>query len=1095
MKLKLTWLLTFFMAFVMQFSFAQEKTVTGTVTTAEDGLPLPGATVIVKGTSRGQQTDFDGNYSIEVNQGDVLIISYVGMKSAQVTVLGGNRYNVELTLDDSLDEVVVVGYSRTTKESFTGTAAVVDMQGIDDKVVSNVTQALRGEVAGVNVITRSGQPGATAEVRIRGFGSINGNQLPLYIVDGAPLTGTNVLQSINPADIESMTVLKDAAATSIYGSRGANGVILITTKRGKAGTSRISVDVTTSINTLLLPQYDIIESPEEYMEISWQALRNNAILTGQADPSGFAGNNLYGTAAGINEIYNIWDTPGADLINPSTGRFNPGVQRRFTPTRWGDAAFGTGERTEVNLQFSGGTDKTTFATSLGYVDDQGFALNSSYKRYTTRLQLETKATDWLTLGGNMSWTGARNTNSGNAGSSGSSANPFAIVNTTPAIYDVFLRDLDGNLVADPIFGGSQFDYGDVSGRRAWNATNAIGVATYDLDQTDINTLLGNFNLNAKMTDWLSFEMRYSGQFDQRQTANVSNPYYGGPSNVGGSISVNDDLATVQNFLQLIRFQNSYGDHDIELFAAHETTEDRFRRISGSAQQAIIPNSIDLGQYTTPTGRADTFRLGWTLDSYFSGLNYDYADKYFLTASIRRDGSSRFRNNQWGTFGSVGLGWIMSKENFLSDVSFLDFLKVKGSYGVIGDVGTGRLNGFQLFSVNQTPDGAYSFTRSSVLANQELTWETSNILQVGFESTFFDGRLGIDVDYYDRRTVDLFFDENLPPSSSFQEIRYNGGELQNNGLEFTINAKIIEKENFRFSLNLNGETFNNEVTQMPVSIVNGQTPVFDNNSNTAEGQSQYDWYMREWAGVNPANGEALWYQYYIDDNDNGIFDTGEISTAEGFTIDTDGDGVSDNQSGTLYEYQQLVSGDGNVRKTTTNRFSDATQVFTGKSAIPDLRGGFRLNLGIKNFDIAAQFAYSMGGYTLDRGYQVLMDNNLIGADNFHTDIRNAWNQPGDITNVPRNSANFGQDGQANATSTRFLVKSDFFAINNVSLNYRLPRAVVEAMGMESFSLTLTGDNLMFLSKRDGLNPSTAIGTSNSGIFMPVSTFSLGAKIQF
>ena len=1094
MKLKLTWLLTLFMAFVMQFSFSQEKTVTGTVTTMEDGLPLPGASVIVKGTSRGQQTDFDGNYSIKANQGDVLVISYVGMKNTEVEIGAANIYSVSLELDNSLDEVVVVGYSKTTKESFTGTAAVVNMEGIDDKVVSNVTAALRGEVAGVNVITRSGQPGASAEVRIRGFGSINGNQLPLYIVDGAPLSGTNVLQSINPADIESMTVLKDAAATSIYGSRGANGVILITTKQGKVGQSRISVDVTTSVTTLFLPEYDIIESAEEYIEISWEALRNNAILNGVADPNGYATNNLYGTAAGINDIYNIWNVPGNQLINSATGRFNPGVGRRFNPTSFREAAFGTGMRTEANLQFSGGNETTKFAASLGYLDDQGYALNSNYTRYTTRLNLEHKATDWLTIAGNMAWTGARNTNSGNSGSSGSSANPFAIANTTPAIYDVFLRDLGGNLVPDNIFGGSQFDYGDVSGRRAWNATNAIGVATYDLDQTDITTLLGNFNLNAKITDWLSFEMRYSGQFDQRLVASRNNPYYGGASNVGGSLFLNDDLSTVQNFLQLMRFQNSYGDHDVELFVAHESTEDRFRRSSGAGERAILPGTLDLSQYTTPLGVANTFRLGWTLDSYFSGLNYDYADKYFLTASVRRDGSSRFRNDQWGTFGSVGLGWIMTKENFMSNISFLDFFKLKGSFGVIGDVGTGRLNGFQLFSINQTPDGAYSFTRSSTLANESLTWETSNIYQVGFESTFFDGKLSVDVDYYDKTTTDLFFDENLPPSSSFQTIRYNGGELRNNGLEFTVNAKIIENDNFRFSVNLNGETFNNEVTQMPVSIVNGEKPIFDNNSNTAEGQSQFDWYMREWAGVNPANGEALWYQYYEDANDNGIFDTGENSTGEGFPIDVDGDNISDNQSGTLYEYQQL-NPSGNIRRTTTNTYSDATQVFTGKSAIPDVRGGFRLNFGLKNFEIAAQFSYSMGGYTLDRGYQVLMDNNLIGADNFHTDIRNAWNQPGDITNVPRTSANFNQDGQQNSTSTRFLTKSDFFSLNNVSVSYRLPMDVVEAMGMESFSLTLTGDNLMFLSQRDGLNPSTAVGTTNSGIFMPATVFSLGAKIQF
>lgn len=1113
MKLKLTWLLTLFMAFVMQFSFAQEKTVTGTVTTAADGLPLPGASIIVKGTARGQQTDFDGKYSIKVDTGEVLVISYVGMTASEVTVGAGNVYDVALEEGNALDEVVVVGYSKTTKESFTGTAAVVDMDGVEDKVISNVTQSLRGEIAGVNVVNRSGQPGATADVVIRGFGSINGNLRPLYIIDGAPIedsrnqpgaSSSNILQSLNPSDIESMVVLKDAAATSIYGNRGANGVILITTKKGKAGVSRISVDVTTSVNTLFLPEYDVITSPERYMEVEWQALVNKGRLQGLADPAAFASNNLYGTAEGINELYNLWDAPGNQLINPATGRFNDGVGRRFTPTLWRDAAFGTGTRTEANLQFSGGNEKTTFAASIGYVDDEGFALNSNYKRFSTRLNLQHKAKDWLTIGANISWTGARNTNSGNAGSAGSSANPFALVYTTPAIYDVFLRDLQGNLVADPIFGGSQFDFGDVTGRRAWNATNGVALATYDLDQSDITTLLGTFTLNADITDWLSFEMRYSGQYDARINTNRNNQFYGGAATSGGSLFLDDDLRTNQNFLQLLRFTKSFGDHDVELFAAHETTEDRFRSISGAAQNAITPGSNDLGQYTTPFGRASSFRRGWTLDSYFAGLNYDFADKYFLTASLRRDGTSRFIENKWGTFGAVGLGWIISKENFMSNIGALDFLKLKASYGTIGDVGPNLLNGFQIFNINQTNDGTISYTIDNELANKDLVWETSHTFQTGFESTWLDGKLGVDVDYYNRETRNLVQVADLASSTGFEFVRYNDGTLLNRGVEININAKIIEKENFRFSVNLNGETFKNEVLQMPLEysgIPNDPTRrrnIFDSGNNIAKGKSPYDWYMREWAGVNPANGEALWYQYYVDGNDNGIFDSGEITTTDGFPIDVDGDGVNDNASSTLFEYQVLSKRAGtpaNIRKTTTNSYTDATQVYTGKSAIPDFRGGFRLNFGFKNFTLATQFSYSLGGYTYDAGYRTLMQNDLIGANNYHTDIYDAWTTPGQITDVPRTSANFGTDNQQDSFSSRFLTKSDFLSLNNVSLNYRLPMDIVESMGLQGISIFLSGDNLMMFSRRDGLNPSTAFGTTNSGAYTPLSTFSLGAKIEF
>jgi TonB-linked SusC/RagA family outer membrane protein len=1085
----------------VQLTFAQEKTVTGTVVDG-DGLPIPGVNVIIKNTSTGTQTDFDGNYTIQASSDDVLVFSYTGMKTMEMTV--GSKTTLDVSMEqnlEALEEVVVVGYSKTTKESFTGTATSIDTEDLDDKVVSNITDAVRGEVAGVNVITRSGQPGQAAEIRIRGFGSVNGNSEPLYVLDGAPLgrggDAAGIIQSLNPSDIESFVVLKDAAATSIYGSRGANGVILVTTVKGKKGQSSIVVDFKTSINNLFLPEYDVITSPEEYMELSWQNLRNTAQLQGNPNPGQFASNNLFGDGSGltINDLYNIWDAPNNQLIDPQTGRFNQGVRRNFTPTRWRDAAFSTGIRTEANVQFSGGSEKTNYSFSLGYLDSQGFSLNSEFTRYTARLNLDHEATDWLTIGGNLSWTGSRSNFSGAAGDAGSSANPFALAYTMPAIYDVFLRDQDGNLVPDPIFGGNQFDYGDVSGRRAFNATNAVAVATYDLEQTDASTMLGNFYANMQFTDWLSFETRYSGTYDYRQNADRNNPFYGGASNVGGSLFLDDDLRTNQNFLQLLRFQNTYGDHDVEVFAAHESTEFRFRTISGAAEKAIIPGTTSLSQYTTALGRADSFQRGWTLDSYFGGLNYDYADKYFLTASIRRDGSSRFIKNQWGTFGSVGAGWIASRESFLSDVDNLDFLKLKASYGVIGDVGNNLLNGFQIFNINQDPNGNYSFTISSTLANPELTWETSSTAQVGFESTFFDGLLSLDVDYYDRTTTDLFFFDDLPPSQGQTQILYNGGELQNAGLEFTLNANIIDKKDMRFSVAFNGETFKNEITEMPISVVTGERPVFDSADNVAKGKSQWDWWLREWAGVNPANGEALWYQYYVDDNNNGIFDPGELSTADGFPVDVDGDGSSDNESGTLYEYRQL-NPDATVRKTTTNRYSDATQVFTGQSAIPDLRGGFRLNFGYKNFDIAAQFSYSIGGYTYDAGYERLMaTGTLIGADNFHTDVRQAWQQPGDITDVPRLTSQFSNDGQANETSSRFLTKSDFLSLNNVNISYKMPKSVQEALNMDSFSIFIAGDNLMFLSRRNGFNPSTAIATTNSGAYAPLSTFTFGTRIKF
>ena len=530
MKTKFSVILTLLLAFVVQISFAQEKKVSGTVSD-DNGLPLPGSTIIIKGTTSGVSTDFDGNYSINASVGDVLTFNYVGYADQNKTVGSSNVINVTMLADTSLEEVIVIGYGSTTKEQFVGTAAKVETENITAKANGNFSQALRGEVAGVQVTTGSGAPGSDATIRIRGTGSVNGNRSPLYVVDGAPYASD--ISAINPSDIADITILKDAAATSIYGSRGSNGVILVTTKKGKSGTSNISVDVRTSINSLMLPQYSVITSPEEYIETTYSSLVNKGRIQGEPNPNGWASDNLYGTVEGINSAYNIWDVPGNQLINQSTGRFNEGINRRWTPTLWSDAAFGTGVRQEANIQFDGGDEKTQYAASFGYLDDEGFVTNSGYTRYTTRINLQHKPKEWLRVGANMAFTGAQyNRSSGSEGSTGSSGNIFALTSTTPSIYDVFLRDTDGNLIADPIFGGNQYDYGNDYGRRAWNATNGIADSKYDVSRTNSITLLGNFNLGIDFTEWLSLDIRYSGQFGDTDSASRGNPYYGGNAGSG-----------------------------------------------------------------------------------------------------------------------------------------------------------------------------------------------------------------------------------------------------------------------------------------------------------------------------------------------------------------------------------------------------------------------------------------------------------------------------------------------------------------------------------------------------------------------------------
>ena len=1072
MKTKFSVILTLLLAFVVQISFAQEKKVSGTVSD-DNGLPLPGSTIIIKGTTSGVSTDFDGNYSINASVGDVLTFNYVGYADQNKTVGSSNVINVTMLADTSLEEVIVIGYGSTTKEQFVGTAAKVETENITAKANGNFSQALRGEVAGVQVTTGSGAPGSDATIRIRGTGSVNGNRSPLYVVDGAPYASD--ISAINPSDIADITILKDAAATSIYGSRGSNGVILVTTKKGKSGTSNISVDVRTSINSLMLPQYSVITSPEEYIETTYSSLVNKGRIQGEPNPNGWASDNLYGTVEGINSAYNIWDVPGNQLINQSTGRFNEGINRRWTPTLWSDAAFGTGVRQEANIQFDGGDEKTQYAASFGYLDDEGFVTNSGYTRYTTRINLQHKPKEWLRVGANMAFTGAQyNRSSGSEGSTGSSGNIFALTSTTPSIYDVFLRDTDGNLIADPIFGGNQYDYGNDYGRRAWNATNGIADSKYDVSRTNSITLLGNFNLGIDFTEWLSLDIRYSGQFGDTDSASRGNPYYGG--NAGsGFLSKSLSQNVNQNWNQILKFNTNIGELNIDGIIGHESNENRFKNMNAAAQKAILPNNLDLDQYTIPFGRAGSYSQAYTLESWLGAVNLSYDGKYFLSSSVRRDGSSRFIKNKWGTFGSVGLGWVMSKEDFFPQDSFVDYFKVKGSFGINGDQGNNLQYGWQIFGINQTPDGSYSFTQSSTLANRELTWEEREKSQIGFETILFDGKVTLDIDYFSDKTKNMFFNQTLPGSSGSTLIQYNDGVLANRGLEFNANINLIQTEDFSMSLNVNGAMLTNELEEMPTDYFTGEPKVLD--GRYSAGKSLYDWYMREWAGVNPATGTAMWNLYYDDMNNDGIFDSGDSAI----------------NSMTLYMDEFP---DANVQKTSTETYSDATQKYVGKNNQPDIAGGFRLNAAYKNFDISAQFTYSIGGYIYDNGYATIMQNrSLAGSDNFHTDARNAWKQPGDITNVPRLSAGYSTDVQHNSYSTRFLTKADYLSLNNVRLGYALPKDAVSKAKLENVSFYVSGDNLMMLSARKGLNPQTLISSSGSGIYMPMTTFSIGTKIQF
>ncbi|WP_132793378.1 SusC/RagA family TonB-linked outer membrane protein [Tenacibaculum skagerrakense] len=1116
MKTKFNGILTLLLALVVQISFAQERTISGTV--SDESGPLPGVSVLKKGTTSGTETDFDGNYSIKAKTGDVLVFSFVGMKTAERVVGSSNNISLTLETDNLLEEVIVVGYGTATKQSYAGTAATVATENLEAKSFSNVSQALTGEVAGVTVINTSGQPGTIGTVRVRGYGSPNGNRNPLYVVDGIPFAGTFDLNSVNPADIKSTTVLKDATATAIYGSRGANGVILITTKSGSSSEkSYIEADVKSGVNVQIIPRYNVIQNPEEYIGLVWEGLyhrglRNQGDIPASlgGDPIAFANQALFNTPtsnptesipAGAGRGYNMWnvDAVGGGLIDPVTKTVRPGVQRLFTPERYADLAFGEGIRTEANLRMGGGSAKSKYFVSMGYLNDSGYSLNSDFKRYTSRINLTSDVKDWLKLQSNIGYAFSQSTNNGQTNGS---ENIFEFADKMAPIYPVFARfPGTGDKIPDPIYGGFQYDYGaptsDINNfgferaRPNANLLNPIGSAVLDFNGGETHAINGNFSADFKLSDELTFETKFGGQYNLNRFISMSNHVYGTQRESNGTLALTDTVRWSQTFLQLLRYKTSFGDHSIEALAAHETFERRFEQNVISKSNVVVPGLFNASNYLITQVPASGVQNGSAIESYFGQVNYNFANKYYLTGSLRTDGSSRFVKDKWGTFGSVGAAWILSEEDFMQD-SFISYLKAKASWGVTGDQdGAGTASGFDVFNSNFIVGSGLALDLNNP-GNQDLTWETSRQWQAGLELSL--GKyVDANFDYYRKTTDNLFFNQRVGPSDGIAAILVNDGEVLNAGFEFDVTAHLVNNENFKLDLAVNGEMLENEMLVMPLDPSTNLPKILDSGSSPdgnyayAKGRSIFDFFMQEWAGVDPSDGAPMWYQYYDDKNNNNVLDAGEGD----FSVLPNGDAST---TSSLFEYRN-AGGDVNIKKQVTKSYADATQVFINKTFIPDVRGAFRLSGKLGGFDFATQFTYSLGGYAYDAQYGELMSDRFgAGGNNFHTDIRNRWQQPGDITDVPLLSDN----AIVNSTSlsSRFITSTDFIALNNARIGYTVPSSFMENSGIDSINIWLSGDNLFINTAREGFNPAIReAGNSGRQIYAPATTITMGVRVKF
>ncbi|MDR0864241.1 MAG: SusC/RagA family TonB-linked outer membrane protein [Candidatus Symbiothrix sp.] len=981
-----------------------------------------------------------------------------------------------------LDEVMVVAYGTSKKSSITGSATQVSGEELTKKNQTEISKALAGEVAGLQVFNTSGQPGSSAMIRIRGFGSANSSRDPLFVVDGAPYDGD--ISSISTSDIESATVLKDASASALYGSRAANGVILITTKRGNGENSNIEIDIKRGVNMRLLPLYETIDTPERYSELGWEALRNYGMLVNglsKEDAGIFASENIFNSARGIAAGYNLWNCAPNEVINSSTGKFL-GAARKYTPERWADYLFRTGQKTDMSLRFSGGTDKMDYYTSFGFLDEEGYYIGSDYQRLSTRTNLNYRPQEWLKMTTNLSYA---YTNYNDVMQTGEETG-FQFVNWIPPVYPVYKRDINGNLISDPRLNGYIYDFGDEQDyiRPFFTGINPVAVIPLDKDCHTGHQFSGNINFEVTLPANFKFTSSNAYQYLNKTEEKLTNLYYGVAKDVGRVSRINEYAMGLTN-TQILSFNEIISDHAFNAFVAHETDSYIFHTEAGEKYQL---SQADNMEFSNAIGMQsiESYRVERKLESYFAQVRYNYNGTYFADINYRHDGSSRFIKNKWGNFGSVGAAWLVSRENFMDNIEIINYLRIKASYGVFGNenlnLGDKRADFYPTQNIYGIKNlNGYKADIRSYTGNPDLTWENSRMFNTGLDFGLWNSRLQGEVDFFQKRTTDMLFSKQTPSSFGIVSVPVNDAVMDNTGIEFGFSGKIIETPDWDVVLQINGTHYANRIIRMPME--NGSEKeieihglsgphVAGNGFGWSRGHSIYDYYMRDYYGVNTETGQAQWYVFYDDNNKTVAGEATRIANMEEY--------LSANKNAVL-------------RKETTTIYSNATLYFVDKSAIPDLSGAFSLRIKYKNLSLNVQFAYSIGGYGYDLVYAYLMSNNL-GFYNWHKDIEKHWVEQGQQTSVPRLAAN--QDADVNSLSSRFLTSMTYLNLSNILIGYALPEKWLKKITFKECTFWASGDNLLALTSRRGYySLGSEFGQAGENQYMPASTVIGGINLKF
>jgi len=1001
MKIKNYFLLG--LLFLSSILMAQEKNISGVVTD-EEGLPLMGVNIIIENAQRGTQTDFDGKYSIMANPQDVLQFSFIGYKTIKRTVGQETTINVQLNSDSTLDEVIVTGFGKQSKRKVTDNIASITSENIGLIPIASMQGALIGKAAGVQITQINGKVEGGIKMRIRGVSSISSSQEPLYVIDGMPLINDdesttsapiNPLISLNPNDIESIQILKDASSAAIYGARGTNGVVLITTKQGKSGKTKVSLNISNGWS-------------EATNKVKWLNAAQYVELFTEADV------NTYGVEdIPWAESYFDWMANGLDWRNGEVD------------TDWQDLAMVKGSVQDHNFSVSGGSDKTLFYMSGGYHNTQGIVRGNSLERYTYRGNVDHKVSDKFRVGLNSSVSKSHISRISTDNAFATPMQAIAQSPLTPAYLD------DGIVPNNDTTIYYNFLTQEYNGDWDVNIFRVL-MNTYMeyqiLPELRFRTEIGYDN-NNQTAEYFAGSMTESSSTDGYADANA----------------VQSDKYSISNYFT---FNKTFNDnYDLE-FVGGMSFEESARSRQFVAGTGFPSDDLQTVASASEIISGTSSRTKYNFLSYFGRATLSISDKYLIKGSIRYDGSSRFgASSRYGVFPAGSVGWIISEEDFIKDSETISLLKLRSSYGVTGNAGIGNFASLGLF-------GGTSYNQRSGLSpvqlgNPDLKWEKTTQADFGLDFGFLNNKITGEIDYYVKNTNDLLLNEPIPGTSGFTSLTRNVGSISNKGFEFVLNTTNFRTENFRWNTSLNLTTLDNEVTDLPGGdIIQGRNIV-------RVGETISSFYIVEYAGVDPANGNALFYRNT--ENTDGSFD-----------------------------------------RTTTSSYSEAERVISG-SPYPNFMAGLTNTMTFSNFDLSLTFQGEWGASLYNEGGK-FQSGNMRYEDNQTIDQLNRWQNPGDITMVPQ-ARLYRTNGQQ--ASTRYLEKSDFIRLRNVSLGYTFPKELTDKLSVDRLRVYFSGINLLTFTDYSGYDPESSydnLGNNNieKGITFysapPAKTFTIGLNID-